>query len=77
MDIDQNIVKSEPRAKTTDHLSNGQIIDQKDPFLPEKQPNFRSPSPDDDKNDLEEYSCYYCTDYKTDNKDHYERHVIL
>jgi hypothetical protein len=22
------------------------------------------------------YSCYYC-DYKTDNKDHYERHVIL
>jgi hypothetical protein len=22
------------------------------------------------------YSCYYC-DYKTDNKDHYERHIIL
>ena len=30
-------------------------------------------------NNLEDYlcySCYYC-DYKTDNKDHYERHVIL
>jgi hypothetical protein len=23
------------------------------------------------------YSCYYCDDYKTNNKDHYERHVIL
>ena len=22
------------------------------------------------------YSCYYC-EYKTDNKDHYERHIIL
>jgi hypothetical protein len=27
-------------------------------------------------NNYNYYSCYYC-DYKTDNKDHYERHVIL
>jgi hypothetical protein len=30
-----------------------------------------------DNNNYYYYSCYYCGDYKTYNKDHYERHVIL
>jgi hypothetical protein len=27
-------------------------------------------------NDLENYSCYYC-DFRTNNKDDYEQHVII
>jgi hypothetical protein len=52
--VNQNIIESEPSAKTIDHISNGQSIDQEYTLLPEKQPNFRSPFPDDNKKGIEQ-----------------------
>jgi hypothetical protein len=58
------------------------------PKIPENHAQNDTGNDSDDGNDilhtLQEsepnkityYSCYYC-DYKTDKKDHYERHVIL
>jgi len=38
--VNQNIIESETSAKTIDHISNGQSIDQEYTLLPEKQPNL-------------------------------------
>jgi hypothetical protein len=71
----------------SDDTDNNRIVSS-DKTLKKRAQNSMSDDTDDtdgilhtlqesEPNKIRDYSCYYCDDYKTYSKDHYERHVIL
>jgi hypothetical protein len=67
-----------PPDKTQTEQSNGQNNDEKSALILRNNTISVISSLNDSNNHPEEYNylCYYC-DYNTNNKDHYERHVVL
>jgi len=75
--LNQNTMSLQDTTKTMEQQSSQRPNHQKDTLISSNSTIFVPTSQNDGKNVMEQYySCYYCSDYKTDSQDYYERHVI-